>query len=83
VHVAATSFSYFPGSSRFSIKIYSWLFSAFMDVSGVHLKKDPNGIQKLNHRMACVGRDFKDNLVPIPRHGQCCHPLDQSAQGPI
>lgn len=82
MHMAATSISYFLGSSMFSTKIYSWLFSAFMDVSGVHLKKDPSGIQKLNHRMACVERDFQDQLVPDPSHGQGCHPLNQSAQGP-
>ena len=33
------------------------------------------------HRMARVGRDFKDHSVPIHCCGQGCRPLDQAAQG--
>ena len=35
-----------------------------------------------NHRMAQVGRDLIDHLVPTPCHGQGCHPPDWAAQGP-
>lgn len=31
-----------------------------------------------NHRIAWVGRDFKDQLVPNPCQGQSCQPLNQS-----
>ena len=31
-----------------------------------------------NHRMAWVGRDLRDLLVPTPCLGQGCYPLDQA-----
>jgi len=33
--------------------------------------------------MARIGRNIKDHLIPIPYHGQRCHPVNKAAQGSI
>lgn len=54
------------------------LFLKKVDVLSTH-----SNVLLLNRRLALVGGDFGDPIVPPPHHGQCCQPLDQAAQSPI
>lgn len=47
------------------------LFLKKVDVLSTH-----SNVLLLNRRLALVGGDFGDPIVPPPHHGQCCQPLD-------
>lgn len=38
-------------------------------------------MESLNHRMALVGMDLKNHLVPNPCCEKGCHPPDEATQG--